>query len=82
MFGLHFNTLSLVNVSHWQLPRSIIEFTSQFTNKSNRSDILTHCKRELVQAVWKVLLDDEFVEAYKNGMVVKCWDGVHQCIFP
>ena len=41
-----------------------------------------HCKHELFHAIWKIILDDEFVEAYKNGIVIKCHDGVLHCVFP
>ncbi|KIJ58627.1 hypothetical protein HYDPIDRAFT_49315, partial [Hydnomerulius pinastri MD-312] len=45
-------------------------------------DVLTHCKRELFHGVWKVLMDDEFIDAYRNGIVVKCYDGVERRVFP
>ncbi|KIN98947.1 hypothetical protein M404DRAFT_156535 [Pisolithus tinctorius Marx 270] len=64
------------------LPPSIIAFMSDFMKKKNYNDVLTHCKRELFHAVWKVLLDEEFVEAYRDGFIVKCYDGVHRRIFP
>ena len=35
-----------------------------------------------MHAIWRVLLDDDFVEAYKNGIVVKCFDGVHRRVYP
>ncbi|KAI0071525.1 hypothetical protein K474DRAFT_1606821, partial [Panus rudis PR-1116 ss-1] len=38
-------------------------------------DILTHCRRELMHAVWRYLLDEDFVTAYKHGIVIKCADG-------
>ncbi|KAK7689422.1 hypothetical protein QCA50_007214 [Cerrena zonata] len=50
--------------------------------KTQKGDILTHCRRELMHAVWKVLLDDEFIHAYKYGMVVKCPDGINRRIYP
>lgn len=46
------------------------------------SDVLTHCKRELMQAIWNLLLNDKFVEAYRNGLVIICFDGVTQWVFP
>ncbi|KIK11948.1 hypothetical protein PISMIDRAFT_121800, partial [Pisolithus microcarpus 441] len=46
------------------------------------SDILTHCKRELFHAVWNLLLDEEFLRAYKNGVVVKCFDGKYRHVYP
>ena len=29
-----------------------------------------------------LLLDDEFIEAYRNGMVIRCYDGVLRRIYP
>ncbi|KIK75785.1 hypothetical protein PAXRUDRAFT_784545 [Paxillus rubicundulus Ve08.2h10] len=43
---------------------------------------ITHCKRELVHAVWRILLDDDFVKAYKDGIVIKCYDGVVCRVYP
>ena len=42
----------------------------------------THLKRELIHAIWELLLDDEFIEAYKHGIVVKCADGVPCQLYP
>lgn len=49
--------------------------------KSN-ADLLAHCKRELFHAIWRILLDEEFLEAYKNGIVVKCYDGKYRRVYP
>jgi len=38
--------------------------------------VLTHCKRELMQAIWMFLLDSDFLHAYEHGMVIKFADGV------
>ena len=35
-----------------------------------------------MHAIWRILLDDAFVEAYKNGIVVKCFDGVTRRVYP
>ncbi|TEB12649.1 hypothetical protein FA13DRAFT_1823627 [Coprinellus micaceus] len=44
---------------------------------------ITHLKRELMQAIWRMLLqDEEFMEAYRNGIVIKCFDGITHRIFP
>lgn len=37
---------------------------------------MTHCHRELVHAQWKTILDDEFMDAYKHGIVLPCPDGL------
>jgi hypothetical protein len=35
-----------------------------------------------MQAVWRLLLDDEFLEAYTHGLVIKCVDGITRRVFP
>ena len=66
------------------LPDSFQDFAASFCRKWNtqKKDILTHCRRELIHGVWKFLLDDDFVHAYKYGMVVKCADGIERRVYP
>src|ERR1700743_3217315 len=42
---------------------------------------MAHCQCELIQAVWKYLLDDNFIHAMKYGVVVVCHDGVSHQIY-
>ncbi|KIO28459.1 hypothetical protein M407DRAFT_22354 [Tulasnella calospora MUT 4182] len=51
-------------------------------SKSAQAPLLAHCRRELMHNAWKVILDQEFLAAYKHGTVVKCADGVHRRLFP
>ena len=44
--------------------------------------MLTHLRRELMQAVWMLLLDDEFMEAYIHGIVLEFSDGIKRQLFP
>ena len=44
--------------------------------------LLTHCHRELFHAQWRILLDDEFLEAYEHGIVITCQDQVKCRIYP
>jgi hypothetical protein len=37
---------------------------------------MTHCRREVLHAQWTIILDAEFIEAYKHGIVVECCDGI------
>lgn len=37
---------------------------------------MTHCQREFFHAQWKVLLGDDFLEAYEHGVVIECCDGI------
>jgi hypothetical protein len=43
--------------------------------------VLTHCKRELMQAIWLLLLDPEFLDAYENGIVLRFADGILRRLF-
>ncbi|TFK61080.1 hypothetical protein BDN72DRAFT_805276 [Pluteus cervinus] len=66
------------------LPDAFQDWAKQFHAKwkTQRKDILTHCRRELMHAVWRLILDDDFVHAYKYGMVIKCLDGVERRVYP
>ena len=44
--------------------------------------MLRFCKRELFQAIWLLLMDPEFMEAYEHGFVIECADGVMRRLFP
>ena len=44
--------------------------------------MLRHCKRDLMHAVWLLLLDTDFMEAYEHGLLMKCGDGIVHRIFP
>lgn len=43
---------------------------------------MAHCRRELVHEVWKILLDEDFLHAYRFGMVIECIDGQERRIYP
>ncbi|KAF8427567.1 hypothetical protein L210DRAFT_3652625 [Boletus edulis BED1] len=65
-----------------RLPGTIYKFISDLSKKKRNADMVTHCKRELIHAVWRILLDNDFVEAYKNGIVVKCFNGITRRVYP
>lgn len=66
------------------LPDTFEDWAKGFHAKwaTQKGDILTHCRRELFHAVWKHLLNDEFLAAYKYGIVIKCIDGVERRVYP
>lgn len=35
-----------------------------------------------MHAVWSKILDEQFMHAYKYGMVIKCVDGIERHIYP
>ncbi|CDO74660.1 hypothetical protein BN946_scf184832.g4 [Trametes cinnabarina] len=64
------------------LPDDIQDFYMHVYGTPMSSDILTFCKRELMQRIWLLLLDDDFLDAYENGILVTCGDGITRRIFP
>ncbi|PPQ73389.1 hypothetical protein CVT24_008509 [Panaeolus cyanescens] len=51
-------------------------------NSKPSPEVLTHLRRELMQAVWGLLLDDDFLKAYKDGIDILFPDGVYRRVFP
>ena len=65
------------------MPDEIRDIIQRALGKAPSQALLTHCCCELFHAAETVLLNDpEFQRAYKNGIVVKCIDGVVRCLFP
>jgi hypothetical protein len=67
-----------------KLPNSFKDFASTQTagGKAPSPALIAHCHRELFHAQWKILLDDEFLEAWKHGIVILCGDGVKRRVYP
>jgi Plavaka transposase len=65
-------------------PDSLQDDLKEYHHKWNtqQKDILAHCRRELMHAVWKFLLDDDFIHAYKYGMIIRCQDGIERRVYP
>lgn len=53
-----------------------------FDNIAATKEVISHCKRELMQAVWNLLLDDDFIDAYVNGRLIRFPDGIVRLVFP
>ena len=67
-----------------QLPDSFESWISSWHPHwdTQRRQLMAHCRRELIHAVWKYLLDDKFIHAMKYGVVVTCHDGIKRRIYP
>jgi len=35
-----------------------------------------------MQAMWDLLLDEDFMHAYEHGIVITCGDGITRRVFP
>jgi hypothetical protein len=66
-----------------QIPDSLNDLLSTFIPSAQQTThLFAHCRKELMHEVWRVLLDDEFLEAYKHGIVLKCADGILRRVYP
>ena len=66
-----------LNFVEWQLPDAFKAFAAEnIGQKGPSSMFLAHCHREMYHAQRAIILDDEFLKAYKHGMAIKCCNGV------
>ena len=66
-----------------QLSDTIQEFCQKRFQGQTATDVnLTYLRRELMHVVWLTLLDDEFIDAYVNGILIEFIDGVTHWVFP
>jgi len=59
-----------------------MEFIRLHVGSGTASSLKTHCRRELFHAALKVLLDEEFMHAWKYGIIIDCLDGITRRVFP
>ncbi|RDB27823.1 hypothetical protein Hypma_002119 [Hypsizygus marmoreus] len=58
-------------------------YISHTAGKRGPDDKVTaFCRRESTHAQWRTILDDEFIEAYKHGIVITCIDGLQRRFYP
>ncbi|KAJ3524523.1 hypothetical protein NMY22_g10961 [Coprinellus aureogranulatus] len=65
------------------LPDSFADWYVSLSGKKRvTATLATHVHRELFHEQWRLLLDDEFLHAYRHGLVVDCSDGVRRRFYP
>lgn len=64
-----------------QLSNKIQDFYMNTYSMSASTAVLTHCKCELMQAIWFYLLDSNFLHAYEHGIIIRCLDGISCQVF-
>ncbi|KAH9918886.1 uncharacterized protein BXZ73DRAFT_52743 [Epithele typhae] len=64
------------------LPTTIQQWYEDTYGEPATESILRFCKRELMQKIWELLLDDDFLRAYRDGILVECADKIVRRIFP
>lgn len=51
-------------------------------DKSPNDSFFSHCHRELFHTQWKDILDDEFLHAYKHGVILSCGHRFKRWLYP
>lgn len=64
-----------------QLPATIQDIYIQIYGIPATSEMLTFLKRELMQKIWLLLLDDRFMYCYVHGHLVLCGDEILRRLF-
>lgn len=54
----------------------------ELTGDGPSADVSAHCRRELMHAVWAILLDADFLYAYEHGIIIICPDGTSRRFYP
>ncbi|KAJ8092300.1 hypothetical protein PM082_023903 [Marasmius tenuissimus] len=77
------STLAMNHVIYFpSLPKTVQDHYKRHFGQLASEAELRFCKVELLHAVWHLLVSDErFVDAYINGYLKKCTDGVLRLLF-
>jgi hypothetical protein len=81
----YFSDMSTVLLTmQWQLPNGVKDVLSSLSriSKMGMASLHAHCHRELFHSCWEILLDEDFLSAYRHRIVLKCADGVVWRVFP
>ncbi|KAG6911067.1 hypothetical protein DXG01_004582 [Tephrocybe rancida] len=72
------------HIAYFQkLPDSFKDFYTEHSEGNKPSDdLMAHCRREVFHAQWEALLDDEFLHAWRHGVLILCGDGITRRIYP
>ncbi|KAG6905478.1 hypothetical protein DXG01_002467 [Tephrocybe rancida] len=72
------------HIAYFQtLPDSFKDFATMFVGgKGPTPAFMAHCRRKAFHAQWDIILDDEFLEAWRHGIVIECCDGIWRRFYP
>ncbi|KAI0633696.1 hypothetical protein C8Q77DRAFT_1157868 [Trametes polyzona] len=63
------------------LPDTIQDWYIRVYGIAATAAVLTFLKRELMQEIWLLLMDEQFMYAYIHGLIIACGDGVRRRMF-
>ncbi|KAK7020396.1 hypothetical protein R3P38DRAFT_3549619 [Favolaschia claudopus] len=64
------------------MPNEFHDWYIAATGEGPSAEVLAHCRRELMHAVWAKILDDDFMDIYEHGIVIECHDGISRRFYP
>ena len=66
-----------------KLPDSFHDWYQETFGMVPSKATITHCKRELIQALWRLILSaPKFIEAYRLGIFIRFADDIIRRVFP
>jgi hypothetical protein len=73
--GKHALAVFILAHLYLQMPETFAAWYRNHTENVPPTDLFTHMKQELMHALWKLMLDDEFMRAYSEGVPVEFANG-------
>ncbi|TBU23843.1 hypothetical protein BD311DRAFT_703164 [Dichomitus squalens] len=64
------------------LPASLLRFYEETYGTPASAAVIRLLKYDLMNKVWLLLLDAEFMHAFEHGVIIVCGDGVTRRVFP
>ena len=80
VYSIGYDTHALLVGS--QLPTTLSHAYEEKYGEPPSAAVLRLLKHDLMQKIWLLLLDDEFMDAYTHGIKLVCGDGITRCVFP
>nr|GAT58250.1 predicted protein [Mycena chlorophos] len=65
-----------------KLPDTVRDAYREHYGKDMPDEVFTHLRRDLMHQIWELLLSDDFMDAYDNGIIIRCYDGLFRLVFP
>ncbi|GJE92524.1 hypothetical protein PsYK624_086780 [Phanerochaete sordida] len=65
-----------------KLPDTVQDFYQSVYGCLASANVIKFLKSEVMHAVWLLLLDADFMNAYEHGVIIMCGDGLRRRIFP
>ena len=78
----HCNNACSSDISCAQLPARLFQYYEECYGEPPSEAVMRLIKHDLVCQVWLLLLDDDFIKAYRYGLLILCADGILRRVFP